>query len=105
MRVMSGGEVLEVFGVAVGKNAGDKQRAGDMRTPEGSFTVEQVQDASWWSHDFGDGKGEIKGAYGPWFIRLKTGWRGIGIHGTHDPRIDRDGRNGGVHPPSQRGRR
>lgn len=85
MRVMSGGEVLEVFGVAVGKNAGDKQRAGDMRTPEGIFTVEQVQDASWWSHDFGDGKGEIKGAYGPWFIRLKTGWRGIGIHGTHDP--------------------
>ena len=73
MRVMSGGEVLEVFGIAVGKNAGDKQRAGDMRTPEGSFTVEQVQDASWWSHDFGDGKGEIKGAYGPWFIRLKTG--------------------------------
>ena len=85
MRVMSGGEVLEVFGVAVGKNAGDKRRSGDMRTPEGSFTVEQVQDASWWSHDFGDGKGEIKGAYGPWFIRLKTGWRGIGIHGTHDP--------------------
>ena len=54
MRVMSGGEVVETFGVAVGKNAGDKQRAGDMRTPEGSFTVEQVQDASWWSHDFGD---------------------------------------------------
>ena len=25
------------------------------------------------------------GAYGPWFIRLKTGWNGIGIHGTHDP--------------------
>ena len=27
----------------------------------------------------------IKGAYGPWFIRLATGWKGIGIHGTHDP--------------------
>ena len=27
----------------------------------------------------------IKGAYGPWFIRLKTPWKGIGIHGTHDP--------------------
>ena len=34
---------------------------------------------------FKDGKGTIKGAYGPWFIRLKTGWSGIGIHGTHDP--------------------
>ena len=27
----------------------------------------------------------IKGAYSPWFIRLDTGWKGIGIHGTHDP--------------------
>lgn len=85
LRVMSGGEALETFGVAVGRKAGDKQRVGDMRTPEGSFTVEQVQDASYWTHDFGDGKGQIAGAYGPWFIRLKTGWRGIGIHGTHDP--------------------
>ena len=46
----------------------------------------QIQNASYWTHDFRDGKGEIKGAYGPWFIRLKTPWRGIGIHGTHDPR-------------------
>jgi lipoprotein-anchoring transpeptidase ErfK/SrfK len=36
-------------------------------------------------HDFGDGKGPVSGAYGPWFIRLETGWKGIGIHGTHDP--------------------
>ena len=85
LRVMSGGEVLETFGVAVGKNRGQKERAGDMRTPEGEFTVEQIQDSSWWSHDFGDGKGPVAGAYGPWFIRLATGWRGIGIHGTHDP--------------------
>ena len=27
----------------------------------------------------------IKNAYGPWFIRLKTPWSGIGIHRTHDP--------------------
>lgn len=85
LRVMSGDEVIETFGVAVGKNKGDKRRVGDMRTPEGSFTVVQVQDASRWEHDFGDGKGAVAGAYGPWFIRLKTGWRGIGIHGTHDP--------------------
>lgn len=49
------------------------------------FEVIQIQNASYWTHDFRDGKGEIKGAYGPWFIRLETGWRGIGIHGTHDP--------------------
>ncbi|HIT03886.1 MAG TPA: L,D-transpeptidase [Candidatus Caccocola faecipullorum] len=85
LRVMSGSDVVDSFGIAVGKNTGQKERAGDMRTPEGIFTVEQVQDASWWSHDFGDGKGPVAGAYGPWFIRLKTGWRGIGIHGTHDP--------------------
>lgn len=28
----------------------------------------------------------MKGAYGPLFIRLSTpGFKGIGIHGTHDP--------------------
>ena len=85
LRVMSGGEGIETFSAAVGKNAGQKQRAGDMRTPEGSFTVVQIQDSSSWSHDFGDGKGPVAGAYGPWFIRLATGWQGIGIHGTHDP--------------------
>ena len=47
------------------------------------------------SHDFGDGKGEIKGAYGPWFISLDTdamskgAWGGIGIHGTHKPNVMR----------------
>lgn len=57
-----------------------------MKTPEGLFSVQQIQDASAWTHDFGDGKGEIRGAYGSHFIRLKTpGHRGIGIHGTHDP--------------------
>lgn len=83
--VMKGSNVTEAFGVAVGKNRGRKQRAGDNRTPEGMFRIIQIQDSSYWTHDFRDGKGEIKGAYGPWFIRLETGWRGIGIHGTHDP--------------------
>ena len=51
-----------------------------------AVSVQQIQDASAWTHDFGDGKGEIRGAYGSHFIRLKTpGHRGIGIHGTHDP--------------------
>lgn len=75
-----------VFGMACGKNRGNKQKRGDNRTPEGNFTVSQIQDASAWTHDFGDGNGVIRGAYGPWFIRLDTPpHRGIGIHGTHDP--------------------
>lgn len=71
--------------VAVGENGGNKDKVGDRRTPEGVFKVERIHDSRAWVHDFGDGKGPIEGAYGPWFIRLKTGWKGIGIHGTHDP--------------------
>lgn len=83
--VMDGKNVVESFDIAVGKNKGQKQKVGDNRTPEGMFKIIQIQNASYWTHDFRDGKGEIKGAYGPWFIRLETGWKGIGIHGTHDP--------------------
>ena len=83
--VMKDSKIIKSYGIAVGKNPGQKERAGDSRTPEGNFTVQQIQSAGSWTHDFKDGKGVIKGAYGPWFIRLKTGWSGIGIHGTHDP--------------------
>ena len=99
---------VRTYGVAVAKNPGDKQKTGDNRTPTswGSavaiparyagaavgvpsaqvpFVVEEICDASYWTHDFGDGNGVIEGAYGPWFISLDTGWIGIGIHGTHDP--------------------
>lgn len=77
---------IAAYPMACGKNVGDKQMVGDMKTPEGVFEVQQIQDASSWTHDFNDGKGVIKGAYGPWFIRLKTpGHTGIGIHGTHAP--------------------
>jgi lipoprotein-anchoring transpeptidase ErfK/SrfK len=79
------GSVLEEYSIACGRNYGNKKKRGDNRTPEGVFTVQQIQNASAWTHDFGDGKGEIKGAYGSHFIRLKTGFQGIGIHGTHAP--------------------
>lgn len=71
--------------IACGKNYGTKQKSGDMRTPEGLFAVQQIQKSHTWVHDFNDGKGVIEGAYGPWFIRLKTPFNGIGIHGTHAP--------------------
>jgi lipoprotein-anchoring transpeptidase ErfK/SrfK len=80
-----GGHIAE-YPMACGRNVGDKQMVGDMKTPEGVFEVQQIQDASSWTHDFKDGKGVIKNAYGPWFIRLLTpGHSGIGIHGTHAP--------------------
>ena len=83
--VMKGDETIKKYFVAVGRNTGQKERSGDNRTPEGSFEVSQIQNSTGWVHDFRDGKGMINGAYGPWFIRLKTPWKGIGIHGTQDP--------------------
>lgn len=72
--------------VATGVNTGNKQKVGDMRTPEGVFQVADIQQAADWKHDFKDGKGEISGAYGDYFIRLAVpGHKGIGIHGTHLP--------------------
>lgn len=86
LELFEGARLVETFPVAVGKNPGDKQAVGDNRTPEGQFAVSSIEDSRKWTHDFGDGKGAVKGAYGPWFVRLATpGWKGIGIHGTHDP--------------------
>lgn len=80
------GGLLCRFDVATGRMPGNKVGEGDMRTPEGTFTISEIVDASKWTHDFGDGLGEIEGCYGPWFMRLVTPpHTGIGIHGTHDP--------------------
>ena len=80
------GTRLMDYGIACGKNFGQKHKVGDMKTPEGMFFVQSIEDASERTHDFGDGRGEIQGAYGPYFIRLDTpGNKGISIHGTHDP--------------------
>lgn len=83
--LLDGGTILKEYDVAVGKNYGDKEKPGDMRTPIGHFIVDEIIDSSFWTHDFKDGKGEIEGAYGPWFFSLETPWDGIGVHGTHDP--------------------
>ncbi|MDR1601525.1 MAG: hypothetical protein LBS42_03755 [Tannerella sp.] len=51
-----------------------------MKTPEGMFNISDIHNASGWEHDFADWKGEITGAYGPYFIRLLTlGHKGIGM--------------------------
>ena len=77
------GEELLKGRSACGTNYGQKQKAGDNRTPEGIFKVVSQEPAAHWTYDFGHGP--VKGAYGPLFIRLSTpGFKGIGIHGTHD---------------------
>ena len=77
--------LLAQYPVCVGKNYGQKTRVGDMKTPEctfaNPFTIKQIQDASNWYYDFHDGRGSIL-AYGNWFMRLETGFDGIGIHGS-----------------------
>lgn len=84
----NGGDTLLVkeYDVCLSKNKGQKQRRGDMKTPESPdgrpFTISMIQDASGWKHDFRDGRGSIR-AYGHWFLRLVTpGHSGIGIHGS-----------------------
>lgn len=77
-------DTIAIFPISCGRGFGNKQKEGDMRTPEGSFRITGIVDSSDWGHDFHDGKGYIRHAYGPWFMRLSSG-RGIGIHGTHDP--------------------
>lgn len=78
--------LLAQFPACLSKNKGNKQRKGDMKTPESPagkpFKITQIQDASTWKHDFKDGRGSIL-AYGHWFLRLETpGHSGIGIHGS-----------------------
>lgn len=85
--VVKGDTVLvKEFPTCLSKNKGNKQKRGDMKTPESPkgkpFRISQIQDASTWHHDFRDGRGSIK-AYGHWFLRLVTpGHSGIGIHGS-----------------------
>ena len=84
--LLEDGNVVNSWPVALGKNAGQKRVSGDMKTPYGTFPIDEVLDASYWTHDFGDGKGEIEGAYGPYFISLDTSnLSGGAWDGTHDP--------------------
>lgn len=73
------------YPVCLSRNKGPKEKSGDMKTPESEpgkpFSISQIQDASDWTHDFGDGRGMIL-SYGHWFMRLATPFSGIGIHGS-----------------------
>ena len=52
----------------------------DISSMANASKVDEIIASNNWTHDFNDGKGEIEGAYGPWFVSLETGWIGIGIH-------------------------
>ena len=78
--------LLADYPCCLSRNRGQKQCKGDNKTPESPlgmpFKIIQIQDASTWRHDFGDGRGNIL-AYGHWFLRLLIpGHTGIGIHGS-----------------------
>jgi len=83
--VNSQGKVVVTYPIACGMNLGQKNFTGDHKTPEGYFLLEKIHDSANWGHDFHDGNGFIKHAYGPYFLRLQCGFQGIGIHGTHAP--------------------
>lgn len=74
------------FPVCLSLNKGQKEKEGDMKTPESypgePFVIDAIKPSIDWKHDFKDGRGEIL-AYGAWFLSLKTpGFHGIGIHGS-----------------------
>jgi lipoprotein-anchoring transpeptidase ErfK/SrfK len=80
------GNIIKQYGMACSVKYGPKEVRGDNKTPEGTFKINELLYAKGIPHDFGDGKGPIKDAYGPWFLRLDVpGFRDIGIHGTPFP--------------------
>lgn len=91
LHLIKNGKEVAAYPCAIGKNRGQKQESGDMRTPTGEFYIDEIIDSSAWTHDFADGRGAVQGAYGPWFLSIDTtelsqgAWNGIGIHGTNVP--------------------
>lgn len=80
------GQPIKEYGISCAVNYGPKKVRGDHKTPEGTFKINQLLNAKGLTHDFKDGKGPIKDAYGPWFLRLDVpGFWDIGIHGTPFP--------------------
>ena len=80
------GQPIKEYGISCAINYGPKKVRGDHKTPEGTFKINELLNAKGLSHDFKDGKGPVKDAYGPWFLRLNVpGFIDIGIHGTPFP--------------------
>ena len=78
--VYKGEKLVKTYKISIGRNpdGADKKKKGDLRPPEGNFHIVSIHKSDKWLHE-----GQL--AYGPWFLRLKTPWQGIGIHGTNEP--------------------
>lgn len=75
------------YPVAVGRGYGAKRRLGDLTTPQGMFTIASITNATGATHNFHDGRGEVRGAYGHWFMRIDVpGYPHIGLHGNCNKR-------------------
>lgn len=81
------GCVRKEYKMACSKNYGTKHKKRDNRTPEGFFSIEGVYDSTEWLFTDDDGvTSDVKGQFGPRFIRLKIPVTSqIGIHGTCAP--------------------
>ncbi|MBD5370186.1 MAG: L,D-transpeptidase [Bacteroides sp.] len=77
----------ERVGIACSRYYGTKHKRRDNRTPEGFFTIEGIYDSTDWLYTDDDGNtSEVKGQFGPRFMRLRTPVSSqIGIHGTVAP--------------------
>lgn len=83
--VVNGTDTIFKGPICAGRNRGNKQAKDDRRTPEGTFKISHIHDATDWLYHTDDGRW-VKNVYGPWFLRLDAGgWHGIGIHGTNAP--------------------
>ena len=87
LMLCEGSRIVATYPVGIGANTGNKEQPGDKRTPEGRFSIENIHDSSAWTHDYKDGRGPVSGVYGPWFLRLRMSWSGLGIMGTPDPKL------------------
>ncbi|MCM1163337.1 MAG: L,D-transpeptidase [Muribaculaceae bacterium] len=74
-------DTLGRYRVCASLKKGQKHRADDWRTPEGTFRIHGVYNSTDWTYKDTNDK-----CYGPFFISLITpGFWGIGIHGTNSP--------------------
>ncbi len=75
------GDLLLSYPVCASMNMGQKHKADDNRTPEGTFDLYGIYNSTDWTYKDTGSK-----CYGPFFIYLHTPrFYGIGIHGTNAP--------------------
>lgn len=75
------GDTLSRYRVCASLKRGQKKKADDWRTPEGTFRIHGVYNSTDWTY-----KDTKDKCYGPFYISLMTpGFWGIGIHGTNAP--------------------